>query len=228
MLPYQAHEAILGELPDRFWVEVGEGAYPDAPDASEWEIVYDRRWSYEDFEDDTEPYDRVTLTETTGGVLEENQPLDEFFGTAELDDDTIDADAVTKTGDLVYDTLEIMCTAAGSETRAGLTLTDQQRARLLARSIHRWFVHEWQTRPLDTFDDDGNAIADSDTTFADELSPPIRVDAIPGRGPTNVTESVDANGAQFNAAVELHYVDSVLKYEYTPADAELTVDSVTE
>lgn len=225
MLPPPAHEAILGEIPASFWVEVGSGAFPDNPDASEWELVPDRRWSFEDFEDDTEPYDRVTLTETTGGVLEENQPLDEFFGTAELDDDTIDADAVTKTGDLVYDTLEIMCTAAGSETRAGLTLTDQQRARLLARSIHRWFVHEWQTRPLDTFDDDGNAIADSDTTFADELSPPIRVDPIPERGPTNVTESVDADGAQFNAAVELHYVDAVLDYVYTPEAAELSVEA---
>lgn len=228
MLPHQAHEAILGELPASFWVEIGEGAFPDDPNASEWELVPDRRWSYEDFEDDTEPYERVTFTETTGGVLETDQPLDRFFGTAELDDDTIDADAVSKKGNLVYDVLEIMCTAAGSETRAGLTLTDQQRARLLARSVHRWFVHEWQTRPLDNFDDDGNAIPDSDTTYADELGPPLRVDPIPGRGPTNVTESVDANGAQFNAAVELHYVDAILEYEYTPTDAELSIDSVVE
>lgn len=223
MLPHQAHEAILGEIPASFWAEVGEGAYPNNPDASEWELVPDRRWSFEDFEDDTEPYERITLTETAGGVIEDNQPLDRFFGTAELDDDTIDADAVSKEGEYVYDTLEIMCTAAGSETRDGLTLTDQQRARLLARSVYRWFRHDWQTRPLDNFDLDGNAIADSETTYADELGPPIRVDSIPGRGPNNVTESVDADGAQFNAAIELHYVDSVLEYEYTPTDAEMDV-----
>lgn len=221
MLPHQAHEAILGEIPASFWFVVG--SYPDNPDASEWELVPDRRWSFEDFEDDTEPYERITLTETAGGVIETDQPLDEFFGTAELNDSSIDADAVSKEGTLVYDTLEIMCTAAGSETRDGLTLTDQQRARALARNVHNWFLHKWEYRPLDNFDTDGNAIADSGTTYADELSPPIRVDGIPGRGATNVTASVDANGAQFNAAVELHYVDSVLKYEYTPTDAETSV-----
>lgn len=221
MLPHQTHEAILDEIPSSFWFEVG--SYPDNPDASEWELVPDRRWSFEDFEDDTEPYERVTLTETTGGVIESEQPLDRYFGTAELDDESIDADAVSKEGNYVYDTLEIMCTAAGSETRDGLTLTDQQRARALAREVYRWFRHEWEHRPLDNFDVDGNAIDDSGTTYAEELTPPIRVDGIPGRGPTNVTDSVDASGSQYNAAIELHYVDSVLEYEYTPTDADTSV-----
>lgn len=223
MLPHQAHQAILDALPSSVWVPVGKGAFPDNPDASEWEMVPEYRWASEDFEDDTAPYEHVTLNEQTGGVIESDQPIDKEFGSARLDDPDIDADVVVRKGSFVYDVLNITVSTAGSDTRAGLTLAASERAHALMRAVYHHFLYEWETRPLDSFDRHGNATDDELANYAGELAPPIRVDAIPGQGPKDTTDMVDANGAQYNAGVELHYVDSVLKYQYAPESVETTV-----
>ncbi|WP_330633718.1 hypothetical protein [Halocatena halophila] len=224
MLPKPAKDAIRDAIPESLWFEVGE-VFPDAPDASEWKLTPEIRWAYEDFENSNEPYDHVSLSIPTGGVIESNQPLDRYIGEEILSDDSIDADALVEQGQFVYDVLSIGAHCVGSETREGLTLTEDERAYALLRAIYRWFRHDWQTRPLDRFDQDGNTIADRDEQYADELTPPVRVDPIPGSGPVNMTESIES-GAQYNAQVELHYVDSVIDYEFIPESADISIDTV--
>lgn len=226
MLPHVAHDALLNAMPDEYWFTVGSGAYSDAPDASEWKLSPVKRWQYEDLEHPSEPYEMVSLQTTTAGVVESNQPLDRFFGKGEIDATTYpDADAhiAVKEGQYCYDVLNIMVTATGSETRSGLTLSPGERARALCREAVHFFHHRFDNRPLDAFDDNAQSVTD-DATYGGELSPPIRADPIPGGGVTNISDIDPSTDAQFNATVELHYVDSVLKYEFSATAAETTVD----
>lgn len=228
MLPQVAHDKLLDALPIEYWFEVGE--YPDAPDASEWRLEPIKRWQYEDLDGPTEPYTMVSLRTGPTGVIESEQPLDKFFGFGEIDADAFpdaDAHAAVKEGQYCYDVLNIMVTAGGSETRAGLTLSPNQRARALCREIIHHFIYRFEDTPLDAFDENAQSVDDSGEIYGDELSPPIRVREIPGRGPTDVSDMDTTTDAQYNGAVELHYVDSVLKYEFTATSADFTVDTTT-
>ena len=217
MLSDPVQEEIRRSLPEAYRVPMD---HPD-PDISGIVLAPDIRWHEESFDRPDPPYESVAMYLDPTGVIESDQPTDRQFGREKFNEAEVaegHAHGSVTTGWLVHDVLNLTVTGRGNATVAGTQYTPSRRAKALANALQNFLLEVWPSRPLDHFDRDGAPIAENDPTlpdtYADELETPIRVRPIPGRGPTDVTEQVDAAGAQIDCAVELAYVDTHTEYEY--------------
>ncbi|ADJ14475.1 hypothetical protein [Halalkalicoccus jeotgali] len=222
MLDQPTRETIRRSLPEVYWVDI------DHPDEgiSQTAIQPQLRWHYQSFDRPEPPYESVTMSLDPTGVLEEEQTIDRERSREVFDPEGVEEGhahgAVTKGYD-VYDVLNLIVTARGNATIAGEQYTPNDRASALADAVKSFLIERWPSRPLDHFDSDGAPLDPDDPSlpaqYADEIDPEITVRPIPGRGPKDVTDQVDAAGAQYDAAVELAYADEWTEYRYLVSEA---------
>lgn len=244
MLPLKTKQQIKRALPEVYHVPLDHDEMNGF--ISEPQI----RWAHEEFDTPEAPYEKVTLQLDPTGVVQEEQAVRTDRGRNSLEDD-VDADIAINHARRVYDVLNIQIVARGNakipydsvdaSTYGDQTLGDgsiggdveteyislsaSERAYGLAETLQSWLLNEFQTRRIDQFDPNGNAIDDdSDRIYAEDLEPPVHVRPIPGRGPNDVTDIVGASGSQYNAAVELYYLDKWAEYHYGPDDTEIETD----
>lgn len=227
MLDQPTQETIRRALPEIYWVAI------DHPDDQVNETAFSPqvRWNHQGFEPPEPPYESVTLYLDPTGVIQDDQSIDRERDRVVFDDAEVEeghAHGMVEKGYDVYDVLNITVTARGNATISGKQFTPGARASALANSIQGFLIEQWPTRPLDYFDSNGAPINSDDPSvpelFADEIDPPIDVRPIPGRGPVDVTEKVDAAGAQYDTAVELGYADTWTDYEYFVRDAGVSAE----
>ena len=96
--------------------------------------------------------------------------------------DAQDADLRVTKGRPVRDILEVMTTAEGGVDVPGAPtdsdtkyLTADDRADAVARAVRDFLVEDFPERPLDAFDDEGNAVDTSQPIYGEDLSPPVQV-----------------------------------------------------
>lgn len=223
MLPVDTQEAIKDAFPKTYWVP----ADFDDSTLSEWGIQPEFRWANEGFESEAAPFEGVTLQFSPQGVIESQQSVDKRIAVAETSGGaSVDpaADVETVKARRCYDVLNLTIEAVGSETRSGTSLSQNERAGKLATAVFDWLANRFPSRPTDAFDSDGTPVDISGRTYADELSPPVRIDTIEGRGVADVTQQIDADGAQYDAAVEMHYFDIWSEGAYSAAEAAVGLD----
>jgi hypothetical protein len=232
MIPEPVRQELLEAIPELYWVDV---THPDE-DISQLSLRPQLRWQNEEFSPPEEPYESVALGFTETGVVEESTPVDRDYGIEAFDREDVEGDNAhgrRVKGVQSHDTLEIIVTAKGNISIEGYQIGPRVRARALCHAVHSFLAKHWKTRPLDLFDENGEPIDDDHPEvpdrFADELEVPLLPKMIPGRGPEDVTDQVDASGAQFNAAVEIAYVDTWSEHHYlaekVPVDTEVTSDA---
>lgn len=230
MLTHVTQEKIRESLPIMYWVPI---AHED-PDVSEAALQPSIRWHKEEFETPEPPYESVAMRLDPTGIVEESQAIDSVYDREKFDLDEVPDGhahgAVTK-GRKVHDVLNLIVTARGNVTIDGQQFTPTTRASSLCKAVHSFLLNRWTTRPLDHFDSDGVPLDTDDPSlpkqYADEIEPPLRVRPIPGRGPEDVTDRVDAAGSQFDAAVELAYIDTWTEYRYLVREAGLSAQPDT-
>lgn len=257
MLPRKTLKTILEEVPteihfplsDSTAQETGQdrGSFPFETEWP-WTEPFETPPDVEDPDSSTyDYYDHVQLMQKTVGVVENNQPIDEYFGETVINNNDVDvADIAVAEGQYVYDILEFRVSSfdprpidVNGDGTTDVTLDQSERARMICGYLVEHFLHEWNTRPGVPFDHEGNVRGtfgnpdDPDdevlnyphNVYADEMKPvPVIIRPLVGRGPMNVTEMVDANGAQYNAAVKLGYVDSVVEYGYVADDGDIVIE----
>ena len=220
MLPLDARRDLLRALPDVYRIPV------TLPDSTSEGITIrpEIRWQYQDIPEPDPPYDQVALELGPTGVIEGAQAVDHVIGEVAVGGGTtgVDAETAEVKGRRVYDDLNIRVTSAGSANIAGRSFSADERANGLARELVRFLLNQFQRRPVDPFSEDGSLITDDAQLYAEEFAPPLNVDPISGRGPTPVTDMVDANGVQWDAAVRLHYFDAWVDWFYDATEAEIT------
>ena len=221
MLPLDTRHDLLAALPDAYQIPV---SLPDST-ASGIIIRPEIRWQYQDIPEPDPPYDQIALELAPTGVIEAARAVDQVIEVVEFADETggadSDADIAVVRGRRVYDVLNIRVTAAGSATIGGRSFSADERANGLARQLVRFLLNRFQSRPVDLFADDGSLLTDDARLYAEEFTPPLNVAPVTGRGPTPVTDMVDANGVQWDAAVRLSYFDAWVNWFYHATDAEI-------
>ena len=219
MLPIDARRDLLVALPDEYRIPT---SLPNS-DYSGIVIRPDIRWQYQEMPEPDPPYDQIALELGPTGVIEPAQSVDRTLSVVtNAPSDPSDADIGELKARRVYDDLNIRVTAAGSANIAGRSFSADERANGLARELVRFLLNRFQTGPVDPFDSSGALITDDATKYAEAFAPPLNVEPITGRGPTPVTDMVDANGVQWDAAVRLHYFDAWTEWFYEATEAELT------
>lgn len=179
------------------------------------------RWPYEGYDEPEEPFESITLKLDPAGVVEDQQAVPTEVERQRIDN--ADADIEIAHGRRVYDVLNIRVTARGNATIGGETFSAGERAAGLTERVHGWLTQTFrQERRPDSFDAQGNEIDDSDRLYAGEIDPPLLPRPIAGRGPRDVSDQVDVPGAQWDAALELYYIDAWAEYHYGPEEAEIT------
>lgn len=225
MLPYKAREDLREALPETYRTEVPAGTFPDMPDATHVTSKPIIRWRYEG-QSPGPPFEMLTLYLDPAGVQEDIQTMGPVRRGVDVPD-SADAHTAEKHAENVYDVLNFRVTARGNRRVAGATLTPRERAGWVTNGAYDWLTRRFQNRPLDAFDEHGNVIDDSGQVYGDDLSPPVRVDRIPGRAPSDVTEQVGADGAQWDAGVELHYREEWLHYQYSATEFPMSFETDT-
>ena len=244
MLPQPAKDALYDALSRTYRIDV---THPD-PGVTRGITITPEVWWANQLDDDadestTPPYDRLTLNLDPTGVLENPESVTETLGVfprSDADAAGDAADLVVLKGRRVYDELNVTVTARGSVSITGpndeaKSFPADVRAHGITRQVVRFLTTEFPSRPLDAFDAEGNPVelggfgmdfgelfGGGGQLFADELDPPLRVEPITGRGPRNVSEMVDAAGAQYDAGVRVRYWDSWKTYEYSPIEGATT------
>lgn len=227
MLPLDARRDLLAALPDIYRVPA---TLPESTSRG-ITIAPDIRWQYQSIPQPSPPYDQIALDLSPTGVVESSQSIDQVIGIVVADPDATtlsDADTAEVKGRRVYDELNIRVTSEGSATIGGRSFSAGERANGLARELVHFLLNEFQSRPVDPFTDDGALITDDAQYYAEEFAPPLRIEPVSGRGPTRVTDMVDAAGEQWDAAVRLHYFDGWVEwfYEATAAEINHTFDLI--
>lgn len=224
MLPVATQQAIKDAFPAIYWVPIDDSSI----NFSEWGIQPEIRWANEEYEgEDTSPYEAITLQFSPQGVIEGQQSVDKRIAVSEPPGGATadpDSDVETIKARRAYDVLNLSIEAVGSETRAGLELSQTERGGKLAEAVFDWLANRFPTRPIDAFNPDGHPVDISERVYADELTPPVRIDTIMGRGVAEVTQQVDADGAQFDAAVEMHYFDTWSEGAYSADTANVGME----
>lgn len=249
MLPRQAREDIrtaisIGLGPEHaepiVWVPIQHPQY------SERALQPELRWKYDDYDEPDPPYVQIAMELSPSGIHEPAQSVDKQVDVRDISDGPQDADVATTKGSRVYDVLNFTITAEGGVSigHSGQQvdyLSAAERAEWVTRAAYDHFLNGWDERPLDEFDEEGNRIdryADlefgdfeygtaGDTgplpLYGEDIRPPVLARPEPGREPDDVTEQVDrSSGSQWDAALRLHYFDTYVEYEYSPAEAEVS------
>ena len=211
----------------------------DHPEYDRYDVHPTLRFRWMDVDPPDPPYVLVTFDITEGDVGEPQGVSDEGGGRVldieRLAPDVQDADLRVTKGRPVRDVLEVMATAEGGVDVPGAPadsdtdyLTADDRADAVARGIRDFLVEDFPERPLDAFDDEGNAVDTSQLIYGEDLSPPVQVTPIEGRGVDAMPEGLSETDAQFNTGVNLHYFDTSEHYEYVPESAGIGTDVTTE
>lgn len=197
------HEDIGPDYPSKatFWLPV---SHPDINERGYQPYV---RWQHEDIPEPTPPYELVVFELGPTGVEINGQPMNYTIG---VDSDGTDQYAVHK-GARVYDQLNIKVVARGVDEVDDPDIDhvhdESDRAAGIARALYKYFREDFDQ-----------------SVGLGPYRPPVRAEVMGGRGVTNVTAEMDRQGTQYDAGVQLHYVDDWYDALESATDAEITTD----